>query len=81
MGKRLSEIVNLEIINIYNGEKYGYIGECEIVFSRDNGELLGIEAYEGKTSLFSFKDNSSLFMPWSSKMKVCDKTLIFDHKV
>ncbi|KMT23054.1 PRC-barrel domain-containing protein [Clostridium cylindrosporum] len=81
MSKRLSEIMNLEIINIYNGEKYGYIGECEIVFSRDNGELLGIEAYESKTSLFSFKDSGGLFMPWSSKMKVCDKTLIFDYKV
>ncbi len=81
MSKRLSDIVNLEIINIYNGEKYGYIGECEMIFSKENGEILGIEAFEGKTSLFSFKDTGSLFMPWDSKMKVCDKTLIFDYKI
>lgn len=81
MGKRLSEIVNLEIINIYNGEKYGYLGECEMIFSKENGELIGVEAYEGKTSLFSFKETGNVFMPWSSKMKVCDKTLIFDHKI
>lgn len=81
MGKRLSEVMNLEIINIYNGEKYGYIGDCEMIFSKEDGELLGIEAFEGKSSLFSFKESGGLFMPWSSKMKVCDKTLIFDHKI
>lgn len=81
MSKRLSEIMNLEIINIYNGEKYGYIGDCEMIFSKENGELIGIEAFEGKSSLFSFKDSGSFFMPWSSKMKVCNKTLIFDYKI
>ncbi|MEG0371009.1 MAG: YlmC/YmxH family sporulation protein [Clostridium sp.] len=81
MSRRLSEITTLEIINIYNGEKYGYIGDGDFVFSRDSGHILGLEVFEAKTSIFSFKDGSSLFMPWESKMKVCDKTLIFDHKV
>ncbi|MEF9934982.1 MAG: YlmC/YmxH family sporulation protein [Clostridium sp.] len=81
MSKRLSEITNLEIINIYNGEKYGFIGECDMIFSRDNGELIGLEAYESKSSFFSFKDSGNIFLPWTAKMKVCDRTLIFDHKI
>jgi YlmC/YmxH family sporulation protein len=81
MGKRLSDIVNLEIINVYNGDKYGYIGDCEINFDRTSGEIMSIGVSEGKTSFFSFKDSDSVEIPWTSKMKVCEKTLIFDHKI
>jgi YlmC/YmxH family sporulation protein len=81
MGKRLSDIVNLEIINVYNGDKYGYIGDCEMVFDRETGEILNIEVSEGKASFFSLKDSNSIEIPWTSKMKVCEKTLIFDHKI
>lgn len=81
MGKRLSDIVNLEIINVYNGDKYGYIGDCEMVFDKNTGEIINIEVSEGKTSFFSLKDGNSIEIPWTSKMKVCEKTLIFDHKI
>jgi YlmC/YmxH family sporulation protein len=81
MGKRLSDIINLEIINVYNGDKYGYIGDCEINFDRKSGEIVSIGVSEGKTSFFSFKDTDSIEIPWTSKMKVCEKTLIFDHKI
>jgi YlmC/YmxH family sporulation protein len=79
--KRLSEIMNLEIINVHNGEKYGYIGDCEISFDVKTGEILNIVASEGKGSLFSFRDNNIIEIPWTSKLKQSEKTIIFDYKI
>jgi YlmC/YmxH family sporulation protein len=79
--KRLSEIMNLEIINVHNGEKYGYIGDCEITFDVKTGEILNVVASEGKSSIFSFRDNNVLEIPWTSKLKQSEKTIIFDYKL
>lgn len=81
MSKRLSELVNLEIINVFNGDKYGYLGDSEIVFDRTNGNIIGIQVNKGKGSLFAFKDNTVIEIPWEDMMKVCEKTIIFDHKI
>ena len=79
--KRLSELLNLEIINISNGEKYGYIGDCEMVFNNKTGEIMSIIVSEGNSSLFSFKGNDFVELPWSSKFKQSDRTIIFDYKI
>jgi YlmC/YmxH family sporulation protein len=81
MSKRLSDIMDLEIINVYNGDKYGYIGESEMIFDKKTGEIKSIEVIQGKSNFFSFKDNDTITIPWASKMKVCEKTLIFDYKI
>jgi YlmC/YmxH family sporulation protein len=81
MGKRLSEISNLEIINVYDGGKYGYLGDCEIMFDRKSGEILSIIVNEEKGSLFSFRNDDLVEIPWTCKMKTCEKTLIFDSKI
>lgn len=81
MSKRMSDLMNLEIINVFNGDKYGYLGDCEMIFDRTNGNIVGIQVYKGRGSLFSFKDNISIEIPWEDMMKVCEKTIIFDHKI
>ncbi len=79
--KRLSEIMNLEIINVYNGEKYGYLGDCEMSFSVKTGEILNVIVSEGKTALFSFRDDNVTEIPWTSKLKQSERTIIFDYKI
>ena len=81
MGKRLSDIANLEIINVYDGGKYGYLGDCEMIFDKQNGDILAIIVNEEKSSIFSFRNEDSIELPWINKMKVCEKTLIFDAKI
>lgn len=81
MGKRLSEISNLEIINVYDGGKYGYLGDCEIIFDKKSGAILTLVVNEERGSLFSFKNDNFIEIPWANKMKVCEKTLIFDSKI
>lgn len=79
--KKLSELVNLEIINIQNGEKYGYLGDSEMIFNNKTGEIMGIIVSEAKSSFFSFKEDETYEIPWASKIKQSDKTLIFDYKL
>lgn len=79
--KRLSEIMNLEIINVHNGEKYGYLGDCEMSFSIKTGEIINVVASESKASLFSFRDDNVIEIPWTSKLKQSEKTIIFDYKI
>lgn len=79
--KRLSEIMGLEIINVHNGEKYGYLGDCEMTFNAKTGEIINVVASENKASLFSFRDINAIEIPWSSKLKESEKTIIFDYKL
>lgn len=79
--KRLSEIMGLEIINVNNGEKYGYIGDCDINFDSVSGEIISLSVKEGKKSLFSMKDEKCINIPWIKKIKQGDKTIIFDYEI
>lgn len=81
MGKRLSDIMGLEIINVYNGDKYGYLGDCDITFDRRTGEIIKVIANVGRTSFFSFKNEDFVELPWKDKMRVFEKTILFDYKV
>jgi YlmC/YmxH family sporulation protein len=82
MGKRrLSELMGLEIINVHNGEKYGYLGDCEIFFNNETGEIVSIAASEGRGAIFSFKDSRTVEIPWNRKIKQSDRTIIFDYEV
>ncbi len=79
--KRLSEFTELEIININNGEKYGYLGDCEMNFDIKTGQILSISASEGKSSIFSLKEDNFIEIPWGCKIKQSDRTIIFDCKL
>lgn len=84
MGRRLSEISSLEIINVYNGDKYGYLGDCEIVFSKKTGEINKIIVNQGRSGFFAFKDGDALEIPWDKRDKRPKggiKTILFDYTV
>lgn len=66
--KRLSELLNLEIININNGEKYGFIGDCEMLFDNKTGEIKSIVVTEATSSLFSFKSNDYIELPGAASL-------------
>lgn len=82
MGIRLSEVMGLEIINIFNGDKYGYLGDSEMLFSKSSGEIISIEVNQGSPSIFSFKNTDTMEIPWQYKVKFngkSGKTIIIDY--
>lgn len=81
MGKRrLSELMGLEIINVHNGEKYGYLGDCEMLLNAETGEIVSIAASEGRSTIFSFKDSRTVEIPWDRKIRQSERTIIFDYE-
>ena len=81
LGKRLSEIAGVEIINVYDGGKYGYLGDSEMLFDKTTGNIISILVSGDKGSFFSFGNNEKKDIKWVDKMKLCEKTLIFDSKM
>ncbi|MCX7904383.1 MULTISPECIES: YlmC/YmxH family sporulation protein [unclassified Caloramator] len=80
MGIRLSDILDLEIVNIYNGYKYGYIGDSELVFNKKTGEIVNVLVEDDKGRLLFFKGRDFIEIPWNTKIKIGEKTLIIDYK-
>lgn len=79
--RRMSELSGLEMINISNGDKYGYFGDCDITFDKKTGEIKTILVGCEKQSFFSFKEDNYIEIPWNTVNKVCNKTIIFEYDV
>ncbi|SEF46096.1 sporulation protein, YlmC/YmxH family [Caloramator fervidus] len=80
MGVRLSEIVDLEIVNIYDGYKYGYLGDSDFLFDRKTGEIIKLLVIDDSDRFIFFKNKDYIEIPWNSKIKIGEKTLIIDFK-
>ena len=75
--KYLSEIERYEIININDGEKYGYVSNNDIIIDEDG--YLKLLTLNEKSSHFSiFGGNNFFEVPWDYVKKIGSKTLIID---
>lgn len=39
MGKRLSKLMELEILEVSEGSKFGYIGDCDLILKENREKL------------------------------------------
>ncbi|HAK42263.1 MAG TPA: YlmC/YmxH family sporulation protein [Clostridium sp.] len=73
----LSEMERYEIININDGDKYGTLGNNDIVIN-ENGELELLLLGDGKSSKMFFRNNDMLEVSWDYVKKIGSKTIIID---
>ena len=73
----LSEMERYEIININDGDKYGTLGNNDIVIN-ENGELELLLLGDGKSSKMFFRNNDMLEVYWDYVKKIGSKTIIID---
>ena len=73
----LSEMERYEIININDGDKYGTLGNNDIVIN-ENGELELLLLGDGKSSKMFFRNNEMLEVSWDYVKKIGSKTIIID---
>lgn len=75
--KYFSEIEHYEIININDGEKYGYVANNDIIIDEDG--YLKLLILNERKSHFSFFNGNNIFeVPWQYVKKIGSKTLIID---
>ena len=72
---RLSELHSREIINLYDGARVGLIGETEILFDPETGEIqeLLLPARGGL-----WQRRRSLAIPWESVRRIGPEVMIVD---
>lgn len=75
---RISEIRDKEVINLYNGQRMGYITDFEV--DLDKGSVIGIIIPgEGKVMSFFSKTND-IIIHWSKIVKIGNDTILVNLK-
>ena len=75
--KLFSEIERYEIINVYDGEKYGYLSNNDVIIDEDGSlKLLILSNNQSKFSFFG--NNEYIEVPWQYVKKIGLKTIIID---
>jgi len=75
---KLSDIRDKEVINLYNGQRMGYISDFEVDLER--GQLIGIIIPgEGKVMSFFSKTNDML-IHWNKIIKIGNDTILVNLK-
>lgn len=75
--KKYSEIEKYEIININNGEKYGFLMNNDILID-ENGSLKFLIVNKSNQHFSFLKSSDFLELPWDCVNKIGSKTIILD---
>ena len=75
--KNYSEMEKYELININDGERYGYLSNNDIIIDEDgNFQLLILNDTKSKLGLF--QKNEFIEVPWDCIKKIGSRTIIMD---
>lgn len=75
---KVSDLRDKEVINLYNGQRMGYISDFEV--DLENGTLTGIVlAGENKVMSF-FSKASDTFIQWNKIVKIGNDTILVNLK-
>ena len=75
---RLSELGGKEIINISNGARLGVVGESDLVFDENTGQVRSI-VLPRRSSLISFwAGKQYLVIPWEAIKKIGREVIIVE---
>jgi len=75
---RLSDLLNKEIINMYDGARLGTIGNSDLMVDGDSGYVDSILLPNPNGFLRIFGGRSSLTIPWDSIKKISDQVVIVE---
>jgi YlmC/YmxH family sporulation protein len=75
---KLSDIREKEVINLFNGQRMGYITDFEI--NLENGTLTGI-VLSGESKVMSFFTKANdIYVEWSKIIKIGNDTILINYK-
>ncbi|GAA0735024.1 YlmC/YmxH family sporulation protein [Clostridium oceanicum] len=75
--KYYSDMERYEIINVNDGDKYGFLGQNDVVIDED-GNLKLLIINENKSKFGLFAKNQFLEVPWDLVKKIGSRTIILD---
>jgi len=75
---RLSDLLNKEIINIYDGARLGTVGNSDLMVDGDSGYVDSILLPNPNGLLRILGGRSTLTIPWESIKKISDQVIIVE---
>lgn len=75
---RLSELGGKEIINLYDGQRLGIIGNSDVVFDENTGKILYLIIPKKKGQFFFMGNRSFTEVSWDSIRKIGPDIVIID---
>lgn len=75
---RLSELGGKEIVNLYDGERIGIIGNSDLVFDEDTGKILYLIMPKRKGQFFLLGNRGFTQVSWDAIRKIGPDIVIID---
>lgn len=75
---RLSELIGKEVVNLYDGTRLGVLGEADLLFDGETGDMEAIILPSRGGIAGIFGDRGHIVIPWNCVRKVGTEVIIVD---
>ena len=75
---RISDMRQKEVINIYDGHRFGFV--CDIEFSIDDGKIEAVIVPSESKLMGLVGKSNGVSIPWSSIKKIGDDIVLVDFR-
>ncbi|MGO0122976.1 YlmC/YmxH family sporulation protein [Desulfothermobacter acidiphilus] len=75
---RLGELVGKEVVNLHDGARLGVIGESDLCFDAETGELQSIILPRRTNLLTMWFKRQELIIPWEAVKKIGAEVVVVD---
>ncbi|ACX52743.1 sporulation protein, YlmC/YmxH family [Ammonifex degensii KC4] len=75
---RLGELVGKEVVNLHDGARLGVIGETDICFDAETGQLQSIILPQRQNFFTLWFDRQELVIPWEAVKKIGVEVVVVD---
>lgn len=76
---RLSELNGKEIVNLYNGERLGFIENCDLIINEEDGKIVYLSVPQ-QSPFILFGERNYKKIEWKSIKKIGSDLIIIDIK-
>ncbi len=75
---RLSQLMGKKIINIFDGDILGTVGDSDLVIDSETGEIRSLVLPHKKDRGMGRRDLTPLTIPWDSVCKIGTEVIVVD---
>lgn len=75
---RMAELAGKEIVNVYDGARLGVVGESDMVFDPESGQINAVIIPRRGNLINFWVDRQYMVIPWESVKKIGHEVIIVD---
>lgn len=75
---RMAELAGKEIVNVYDGARLGVVGESDMAFDPESGQINAVIIPRRGNLINFWVDRQYMVIPWESVKKIGHEVIIVD---